>query len=165
MDDQPTWETASDTSSDEDSTSDEGDLDNGAGNVIPRLFIRTPSLAGPAHLVPLTAEIHQRLVIEQNLFSSGLEACTYHQVQNILQTMNDFRISATTAAEKLRQALGNDVYMLGLFTTTYPCIFGEGNNDYVFTPYNTPLILRPNYVPEQDESRVHVGQSYDTKVS
>ena len=162
MDGQPTWETTS-TDSGSDSSSDENDI--GVASAIPRLFIRTPSLVGPAHLVPLTDEIHRLLTVEQNMFSVFLQACTYHKVQSILEAMNGFRISHKTAAEKLRKALGKDASLLGLFVTTYPCIFAEGNDDYAFTPYNTPLILRPTYVGEQDESHVYAGRYYDTKVS
>jgi hypothetical protein len=77
VDGQPTWETTStDSGSDEDSSSEESDEnDIGVASAIPRLFIRTPSLVGPAHLVPLTDEIHRLLTVEQNMFSVFLQAC------------------------------------------------------------------------------------------
>jgi len=76
MEGEARWEM---TISDEDSSSDESDVGDvvDAGNAIPRLLIRTPCLVGPAHLVTLTEEIHQRLIIAQNLLSSGFQECTY----------------------------------------------------------------------------------------
>jgi hypothetical protein len=169
-DDRPTWETMSDTgdsddSSISDSSSDSSSSSDEQDNAFPRLYLRTPCLVGPATLVPLPLQIHRRLIIEQHRVSSEIHACTYHKVDHILQSLNNFRITHKTASEKLRQALGNDDYLLNLFVTTYPCIFAEGNDDYVFTPYNTPLILRPTYVADQDETHVPTGQSYDAKVS
>jgi hypothetical protein len=157
-DDAPNWQTSSD---EDDSGSDD---DNGAGHVIPQLFVRTPSLVGPARLVPLAENVQQSLAIEPHLFSFSFSKCNYHKVQDILEAMNSSRMSTKNASELLSKTLKHDAHLLNLFTTTYPSIFAEGTEDYAFTVCNSPLVLRPDYHAQQDESSVRQGQNYDHKV-
>ena len=145
-------------------TSSDEDDDNDLCHVIPQLFVRVPRLVGPACLIPLPKRVHQRLTMDQHRFACSFSKCTYHKVKHILEAMNSGRMSNKDASELLSKALMHDTILLDLFVTTYPSIFAEGTEEYAFTLYNTPLILRPGYQAQQDESFVHQGQNYDHKV-